>query len=84
MISKIKVMNSIKKNSNISNVNSHLTYKIITIENKVNDIIILDSQNKKILKEVYIIIEQPSGEFISGPYSNRQLAERDYLKLITN
>ncbi|TAI54339.1 hypothetical protein, partial [Klebsiella pneumoniae] len=68
-------MNPIKKKSGQSDANSQLTYKILKIRTDDRGLIVVDSNEKTILKEVYIIIELPSGEIISGPYSNLPSAE---------
>ncbi|MEL4889429.1 hypothetical protein N6P31_20755 [Pectobacterium betavasculorum] len=77
-------MNPIKKNSGQSDEHSPLTYKILKIRTDDRELIVVDANEKTILTEVYIIIELPSGEFISGPYSKLASAERDLLKIELN
>lgn len=78
------IMNPIKKISGQSDAHSQLTYKILKIRTDDRGLIVVDSNEKTILTEVYIIIELPSGEIISGPYSNLASAERDLLKIELN
>jgi len=76
-----RIMNPIKKNSGQSDENSKISYKLLTIGTDDKELLVVDTSNKKVLTEVYIILELPSGEIVSGPYTNSTLAERDFLKI---
>lgn len=77
-----RVIKPIKTNSGQSEDNSQISYKILKIRTDDINLIVVDASNKKILTEVYIILELPSGEVISGPYPNLTIAERDFLKIV--
>ncbi|MDY0996330.1 hypothetical protein SOM38_19680 [Pantoea agglomerans] len=76
-----RITNPIKTNSEQSDENSKISYKILKIRTDDIKLIVVDASNKKVLTEVYIILELPSGEVISGPYTNLTIAERDLLKI---
>lgn len=76
-----RITNPIKTNSGQSDENSKISYKILKIRTDDIKLIVVDASNKKVLTEVYIILELPSGEVISGPYTNLTIAERDLLKI---
>ncbi|MBW1214320.1 MULTISPECIES: hypothetical protein [Pantoea] len=76
-----RITKPIKTSSGQSDENSQISYKILKIRTDDTELIVVDASNKKVLAEVYIILELPSGEVISGPYTNLTIAERDLLKI---
>lgn len=72
-----------KKNhsSDSSGAKSKLSYKIVEINFKNREVIIINCEKNETFKKCYIIIELPTGEYISGPYDNIVLAEKDFLNL---